>query len=383
MTPGTYRLSAQTDSNAYALGELTLAPGQRLVTTLRARPLGEGKITVAQLGGADPAASSKETRVFLRAQRSPLRLSGVTSPKEPLTFSGLPADDYTLEASGSPPLHVHLTPGQSADLQLRLWETSVTGTIMLSSSDPAPADMAPVLIRSRGETFEVWADARGRFLFKNVPPGPATLVCRTRFGVARSEFKLEAGQKLEGLRVQLAASARLELEVLRADGSPAVGTPVEVFLADLGLYASAGGGLGSFSYRAHLTSARGRLRLDDLPPGRYVVRATSGTGEVGVLEHLELRAGESPTPAQLRLAAPAALRVFASPATGLELRLGGELLREFESGRLGAQESVKGVLFEGLPGGEVEILLRSQGDQEPARRRIKLTPGSTTEIDLR
>ena len=381
ISPGTYRISAKVGAIPYSFGELSIAPGEQLETTLTARPLGGGVITGVVIQGGSAAA---ESLVWLREESSHLSLWARTSREGAFAFTGLPAGAFTVTTTGGSPVLARLTtPDESLHVQLRLWEGSVAGTVLLPSGDPLPVENTRVVICSGAERRAAKTDSGGRFRFRNVNAGRYVIACRTRYGVARSEFTLQPLQALDGVRVQLAAGADLELEVLRGDGSPAAGVEVNALHVDLGLYATGDAALDPLMFPTHRTSARGGLRLDHLLPGPYTLYATSAGGEVGAVARLELSAGGAPTRAQLRLALPAALRVFAAPATGFELRLGGELLGKVARGRLEAEAGSQGVLFEGLPAGEVEIRSLSSGGASVAPRRIKLIPGTTAEIDLR
>ena len=377
LAPGSYRLSGEIEGQGYEFGELRLAPGEQLETTLKARALGNGTIVGVVLRGEQPV---DQNEVTLRGEGSRVLLSTRTPADGTFSFTGLPTETFTLTASRGAPLRLHLTPGRSEPVTLRLWDCGVAGTVLFPSGDPLPADWTPLVICSEQQSFETHVDAQGRFSLDCVPPGRYVLAYRTRFGGVLSELTLRPGQQLEGLRLQLAPNAALALEVARADGSPAAGIRVDVFHLGLGLYATGGGAHRPNSDPAPRTSARGRLRLDALLPGHYALHARSASGEVGV-EHVELRASE-PTRVELRLAPPAGLRIFAPAGTRLQLRLGGELLRELGGERLGAEESVQGVLFEGLPAGEFELRGQSAAGVPLAPRQARLTPGATAELDL-
>ncbi len=170
----------------------------------------------------------------------------------------------------APPLEFPLAPAAAA-----------AGVVLDTSGAPLPGarvslevDLASrVQLQQRGGIPAVHADANGRFVLKDLQPGPAALVATAEgfAGSAPVPCELVAGRITEGLELRLRVGATLTGEVLDDDGNPAVGRMVIVQQTP------------SYTSQHMLqTDAAGEFRVEHLEPGRWQVVATANfmTGEI-------------------------------------------------------------------------------------------------------
>ena len=377
LAPGTYRLEVDLESGPATFGTLTLRAGESRKVELQAQPWGRGRIFGRVLRGQTPAPG---TRVWISGGLAPdfSRLE-FTDAEGSFAIEGLAAASYRVHVHGGPALQVALAPGESAQLQLAVWEASVAGTLLLSTGDPAPAGLVLALVSSSTrDVLSAACDARGAFHFEAVPPGTSRLVVRTPFGVAQSApFSLGPREQLADLRLRLEAPGRLEVQVLRADGSPAAGVAVSLFHRELGAYAGAGGAVQASEPLPHTTDPQGILRLRDLLPGVYALHATSATRAQVARAELQVSAEGDPVRHTLTLAQPADLRVLAPEGATLWVSFAGARLRT------AGPAPKEGALFAGLPATRVEVSGVTAGGEPLGPRTLELEAGSQAALDLR
>ena len=383
LAPGTYRIEAELAVGPTSFGTLTLRAGELRKAQLRAQPWGRGRIAGRVLRGHNPAHGA---RVWVQGGPAPeLPRLEFTDAEGAFSCEGLAAGSYRVLAQGGQGVGVELAAGESAQLQLKVWEASVAGTLLLSSGEPAPAGLALGLV-TPDEVLSATTDARGSFRFAAVPPGSLRLAARTRYGSALSApLSLGPREQLAGLRLRLEASAGLELKVLRADGSPAAGVQVSLFSRELGAYAAAEGGLQATDLLPHTTDPQGILRLQNLLPGRYVLRASSATRAQAARAEVQLRVGGEPARETLTLAPPAALKVLAPPGARVWVAFAGARLETAWAGPAGEAR------FPALPAVEVEVGVevgveagvQAGVEGRPGPRTLALASGSELTLDLR
>ena len=376
LSPGTYRLELELETGRATFGTLTLRPGERRKVELQAQPWGHGRISGRVLRGQTAVPGR---RVWVSGgPASDFSEMEFTDAAGAFAFEGLAEGSYRVQAHGGQALQVELAAGESAQLDLLAWEGSVAGTLLLSSGEPAPALFAVDLVSSMDVLRET-TDARGRFRFAAVPPGTLRLVARTSSGAAQSApLSLGPRQQLADLRLRLAAPAQLELRVLRADGSPAAGVQVSLFHRGLGAYAGTGGGLQASDLLPHTTDPQGILRLRDLLPGRYALRASSATRAQAARAEVQVRAEGEPARESLSLAPPAALRVLAPPGARVWVAFAGARL---ESARADPAGEAR---FPALPAVQVEVGVEDGAKSSRGHpRALALESGSELTLDLR
>jgi hypothetical protein len=161
-------------------------------------------------------------------------------------------------------------------------ETGEISGVVMRTGD-SPILLARVLVTISGDALKpsrtVITDDAGRFAFRDLPAGRFTLVAarppyiRTAFGARRpgrpgTPITLAAGERLAGVTISMARGAAIAGIVRHSGAEPAPGvqivaTPLDV-RSDLTLL-------------PFLTDDRGVYRIFGLPPGRYIVKASTGS----------------------------------------------------------------------------------------------------------
>ena len=175
------------------------------------------------------------------------------------------------------------TPNQAAT-------AAISGTVV-DATTGRPVEGASVsLRRTEASTFSVprmVTDAKGRFVFRDLPPATNYFIDVTRFGYATMRYgwsgpdgslatrdiariSLASDQWIDGIKVSLYRLGAISGRVVDERGEPVVGTAVRVFSQRMiaGRAQPVGGPIA-------VTDDRGAYRISGLDPARYVVAVLS------------------------------------------------------------------------------------------------------------
>src|SRR6186997_2733057 len=175
------------------------------------------------------------------------------------------------------------TPNQAAT-------AAISGTVV-DATTGRPVEGASVsLRRTEASTFSVprmVTDAKGRFVFRDLPPATNYFIDVTRFGYATMRYgwsgpdgslatrdiariSLASDQWIDGIKVSLYRLGAISGRVVDERGEPVVGTAVRVFSQRriAGRAQPVGGPIA-------VTDDRGAYRISGLDPARYVVAVLS------------------------------------------------------------------------------------------------------------
>src|SRR5688572_16381934 len=176
------------------------------------------------------------------------------------------------------------TPGQSP------LQTAALSGVVIDATTNRPVEGASVTLRRAEPTamlpFSVprmVTDAKGRFVFRDLPPGTNYFIDVARFGYASMRYgwagpdgssalrdiariSLGPGQWLDGIKVSLYRLGAISGRVVDERGEPVVGTAVRAFSQRMiaGRPQPVGGPIA-------VTDDRGAYRISGLDPARYIV----------------------------------------------------------------------------------------------------------------
>ena len=159
---------------------------------------------------------------------------------------------------------------------------SVEGLVTkLGTGEPlARATVTLANISYSSAVLSTTTDTSGRFLFLNVPPGEYRLQASREGPYIPAEYgqrnpnergtpiTIQPGQKLTGMRLELASTSSISGRILDSDGEPLGRVEVEALQSS---YSDGHRELKPF--QKVLTNDLGEYRLRLLRPGRYYVRA--------------------------------------------------------------------------------------------------------------
>lgn len=184
--------------------------------------------------------------------------------------AGLPLRLEVTLIGHAPLVKVLESAGDKLELTLRPG-SSVTGEITARGGRDALSGAELTLRSSQGLTRRVRSDAQGRYVIRDLAPGPAKLTV-THKGHARREVSIsvpeaDPGRPSELDRIDLAEAGSVEGEVRDRDGFPVVGARVAQGAVPAYLT------LGALPEGIVVTDAHGRFTLVDLPEGEVAIEA--------------------------------------------------------------------------------------------------------------
>ena len=246
------------------------------------------------------------------------------------------------------------------------------GTVLGAEGQPVPE--AEVLASNRDLEMAARTDTEGHFSFE-LPPGSYALSARRgqETGALEHEVKLDAGQRVQGLRLQLGAAAWVSGRVVRKGGPPVVAATVTARRQGNEKASS----LGS-------TDERGDFSISSLTAGTYDFQVLMPEGTTFPQGPFNLAAGEHAT---LTLTYEEVLtggmechvRDEANPAPSVRVRA--SLLRPRASA---ARKWVEGltddkghIRFDGLQPGQYRVALQRGEDSPGADLLVQVSKNAT------
>ena len=184
--------------------------------------------------------------------------------------------DDSLTASGATDFTVADESTQTADDAVLVKAASIAGTVTMGDPDDETAGVPVVATSSAShETFEAKTDSTGKYSIKGLPAGAFTVSFgredETNSRRSAPEFysnvhegagadptpvNLSVGQARAGVNATLELGATITGKVVRADGTPVAGCPVDVAVADP-----------YFSHRYRYTQQDGSFTVEGLGGG--------------------------------------------------------------------------------------------------------------------
>ncbi len=208
------------------------------------------------------AAAVLAASVGLFTQGAPGQPGGAPAQNAPLvrtaSISGQVIDGDTGQAIGS------------AVVQLQMRTLAVAATGGRAAGRGAQGLSAAEMAAQSGMDF-VMADGDGRFVFHDLPSGPARLVATLggyveRPGAAARPLQLVNGQHLSDVKLRLVKTASVSGVILDEAGEPLVGAQVRVLRRDMPA------GVARYALTGNArTDDRGMYRLDGLVPGQFFI----------------------------------------------------------------------------------------------------------------
>ncbi|MFL5348683.1 MAG: carboxypeptidase regulatory-like domain-containing protein [Hyalangium sp.] len=294
IAPGSYYVAARAEGLAPAYASvvhppgsartavrLLLEEGMELVGSTLDKATGE-PVSLAEVILTPPAfTSGARDRVDAPEEEG---LVATSNELGEFRFPGLVPGRYRLEAH-APGYASTVLP--SAPIPFRGLATLVMvpgGSLdgMVLGTNGEPAAEAEVLAVSRDQAVSALSDSEGHFSIE-VPPGAYALSAQRgpEAGALEGEVSVTAGQRVQGLRLQLGAAAWLSGKVVRGDDSGVGGARVEV--SPRALWAA--------SHQAG-TDESGAFSLPALAPGTYTLQVSLPDGGHFTHGPVTLAAGE-------------------------------------------------------------------------------------------
>jgi protocatechuate 3,4-dioxygenase beta subunit len=291
LAPGAYVVEARADGYAAAAQPVVVSTSARSLS-LRLRPAAriEGRV-IDERGAAVPGAivSATPAPAWAGEDRPPARTISGTDGR--FVIEGLEAGRHDLwavaEAGATPasvPTQLALGETQS-DVTLvlaRAWQ--VRGTVVRGAhATPVAGAEIELVAESGGAAWPALTttDPSGRFTIVGVGPGRHGLVARDPGGVGETRVlvAVERGD-VDGVMVTLASGGSI-----RGSVSPPGAAAIRLLTDPEGLTATTvEQAFAVESRRAATADEAGRFVIDDVPPGRYRVRAerSGGVGETAI-----------------------------------------------------------------------------------------------------
>lgn len=280
------------------------------------------------------------------------------------------------------------------ELVLSTADAEVTGIVADHNGDPvanaevtiigsgAPAGASP---RS-GPSWQTGADQRGRFQYRGLPAGAATIIAsHPEYRVIPREIRLESGSN----KISLTLQPGLDITgTLRSED----GLPIALGEIDAELQPAAGQHplsddvvwrRGGVHRSAHAVSDRnGDYRLAGLDTGVYTLRAwADGYGAGGPSHRVQLEGG-SVAGVDLVLPAEATIEVRVAGASTSDPHVGAHQGHQYDNYRPATQDPGGAYRIEGLGPGDWTVTAQDS-DGRRTEQTVSLSPGDEAVVELR